>query len=229
MSHNNLLIFILLFCLKGFSQSTFKCTNDSTAFIECNEVKITSLFFVNQEKGFAAGSWGRFFITNDGGEHWTDKSVVDHKILKIESIVFIDSLIWFLVGGPSIIYKTIDGGENWIKVYDNNSLKKVPISWFNNVKFINDNVGFAFGRYDIILKTTNQGETWHKIKMNQKDFALSEISNYTNPSLAATSNGICEVDLFNKKDCLVFNFLYETNYDIRALQFLDNQNGWAVG
>jgi photosystem II stability/assembly factor-like uncharacterized protein len=70
--------------------------------------------FIDPQHGWAGGftsEWkGHLFYTNDGGEHWIKKGVVDDPIW---DVIAEDSLTCFAVGWYGHTYRTSDGGLTW--------------------------------------------------------------------------------------------------------------------
>lgn len=74
---------------------------------------LTSVTFVDAQRGWAAGHWGVVMRTDDGGENWrlqrSDTSV-DQPLF---SIAFRDARHGWAVGLWSLLLSTDDGGETW--------------------------------------------------------------------------------------------------------------------
>jgi photosystem II stability/assembly factor-like uncharacterized protein len=79
-------------------------------------VTLTSVCFVDDKTGWAAGHWGVIVTTTDGGENWTvqrSDTAVDQPLF---SIYFKDKDRGWAVGLWSLVLATKDGGKNWSAV-----------------------------------------------------------------------------------------------------------------
>lgn len=79
-------------------------------------VTLTSVSFIDDKNGWAAGQWGVILTTADGGETWTlqrSDTTVDQPLF---SIYFKDKERGWAVGLWSLVLATTDGGKNWASV-----------------------------------------------------------------------------------------------------------------
>lgn len=79
-------------------------------------VTLTSVCFVDDTHGWAAGHWGVVVTTSDGGENWSlqrSDITVDQPLF---SIYFKDKDRGWAVGLWSLLLATRDGGKNWSAV-----------------------------------------------------------------------------------------------------------------
>jgi photosystem II stability/assembly factor-like uncharacterized protein len=136
-------------------------------------VMLTSVSFIDDKQGWAAGHWGTVVHTEDGGETWkllrTDTSV-DQPLL---SIYFWDRSNGFAAGLWSLALRTTDGGVSWTPVKmpappgadksGPNLYQIFPAR--NGVLFIAGEQGLVFrsddgGQNWNLLKTGNAGSFW---------------------------------------------------------------------
>ncbi len=122
-----------------------------------------TIFFNDENLGFAGSTSGKIFKTTDGGSNWSGKVVnLEHEISRIQ---FCDQDVGYLISkktsyDESNIYKTTNSGENWNSILAENSLQ--------DLEFINSQNGIAItysGGSDF-LATTNGGATWSKKSTN---------------------------------------------------------------
>ena len=76
-------------------------------------VTLTSVSFIDDKTGWAAGHWGVIVTTGDGGENWSlqrSDTSVDQPLF---SIYFKDKNRGWAVGLWSLVLATKDGGKNW--------------------------------------------------------------------------------------------------------------------
>ncbi|MCB0726059.1 MAG: YCF48-related protein [Ignavibacteria bacterium] len=100
------------------------------------------LFFINQEKGWAAGPQNRIRRTTNGGESWINSIALPASI-NYFSNYFADSLVGWTVGANGIILKTTTGGvltgfsNTTSEIPDNYSLSQNYPNPFNPNTIIN--------------------------------------------------------------------------------------------
>lgn len=115
-----------------------------------------SIFFVNQEKGWAGASAGKIFYTINAGTDWTEVATPSSNI--IEDIWFVNESIGFAATshttGCKALLKTTNGGLEWVEVNitTTNDLKAIT--------FIDASKGWKVGTSGKILKTTDGGDSW---------------------------------------------------------------------
>ncbi len=119
--------------------------------------ELTSIFFVNADKGWVTGGPGIIRVTTDGGNTWSNQTS-GFSAGPLWGIYFIDSLKGWVVGGNydtiSVILKTTDGGINWVQQTN-------PIGHhLMDVYFFHKDFGFAVGYEGTIINTTNGGDDW---------------------------------------------------------------------
>lgn len=125
---------------------------------------LTSVFFVNDNTGYAAGDGSTVLKTIDAGLTWFRQQCDGPYYIK--SIFFTNQSTGFLCGFTLNTYvyakvlKTTNSGDNWFVVSDPNTFSNMP--WYS-VYFVNEQTGFLGGMYqNQILKTTNGGENWFR-------------------------------------------------------------------
>lgn len=131
---------------------------------------LKSVFFINENNGWAVGENETILRTEDGGNHWAiisqsspdisyrvKNGVVVEKYVgesrAFFDVFFINPSIGWLCGTNGIIAKTTDGGFSWI---DQDSKTKYYIS---SIFFTDENNGWA-SSYNTLLHTTDGGSSW---------------------------------------------------------------------
>ena len=82
--------------------------------------------FVNSKTGWICGENGSIFKTIDGGNTWTNQSIVeDGKNLLLYGMFFVDDATGYVSGAEfkdgkmhPVAYMTHDGGNSWIKTFE---------------------------------------------------------------------------------------------------------------
>ncbi|MCF8233317.1 MAG: T9SS type A sorting domain-containing protein [Bacteroidales bacterium] len=135
------------------------------------DVRLTSIFFLDDQTGWAAGSFLTLIKTTDGGESWecisTGTSDPNHSY---GSIHFLDQEKGFMVAKTDHFYlkRSTDGGQSWETL-------DLDESWqFSGVSFISYNTGLLTGtRSNYYIKSTDWGESWEKIELDQYNGTLA--------------------------------------------------------
>lgn len=122
---------------------------------------LTSVVFVDQKRGWAAGHWGVILKTDDGGETWAlqrSDTSVDQPLF---SISFRDAEHGWAVGLWSIILKTDDGGRTWStqKLDKSAGVAKGGLNLYSVFPGAGQDV-FATGEKGTVLESADNGATW---------------------------------------------------------------------
>ena len=118
---------------------------------------IRSIFFHDQNEGWAVGEHGILYTTN-GGKQWSQRNIVNDSLVGGYKIVFQNrNKGWGFFSSSQIpiqFAKTEDGGKSWV---DCSGLVENPR--LNDIVFVNDSLGFICAdRY--LAKTRDGGKTW---------------------------------------------------------------------
>ncbi|MFC1563865.1 YCF48-related protein [candidate division KSB1 bacterium] len=192
-----------------------------------DETSIQAITFLNEETGWAVGVFGyigvtEIFKTTDGGLTW--RKVLREEQSNLLSIKFKDANNGFAAGLGGRLYQTTDGGENWT------NRTSGYFSSLYTVDFVNEKQGWAGGN-TTLLRTSNGGNTW-EIYLFDEDIYIRGID------FISTTEG-----WFVGYDSLYNGVVHKTTdggitwQDItpaqipalNALQFLDEDTGYAVG
>jgi len=146
-----------------------------------------SIFFVNENLGYATTTEGVLFKTFDGGINWEEFSFIRGNIST--KCYFINEVEgWYI--GSSTVYHTFDGGTSWI---NQQSLDAT----INDMFFLN-NQGWLGGRNGLVA-TTN-----FTVNVNELGEIIPSASIFPNPA-----HDEIEVKLYDKsdriKDIKIFN------------------------
>jgi photosystem II stability/assembly factor-like uncharacterized protein len=132
-------------------------------------VMLTSVSFVGDRQGWAAGHWGVIVHTEDGGETWKlqhSDTTVDQPLF---SVYFSDASNGVVVGLWSLALRTTDGGASWNRV-------KVPLLSEKETAGPNlyqvfpgkGPVLYAAAEQGLVYRSPDGGETWNLIKTGNK-------------------------------------------------------------
>ncbi|MEM0542243.1 YCF48-related protein [Flavobacterium sp. j3] len=122
-----------------------------------------SLYFINENIGFATREHDLMFKTINAGESWTEIPSINQKM---NCIHFSDQNNGFTAGEDGFIYKTNDGGNTWTSA---SYVAGNGYSTYFGVYFLDNNTGFVCGERGRIAKTTNGGITWSEYSPTYND------------------------------------------------------------
>jgi photosystem II stability/assembly factor-like uncharacterized protein len=110
----------------------------------------SSLFFINETLGWAAGGTN-ILKTNNGGESWNNQRFSGYWF---DAICFVDSTFGWVCGQNGKVLNTTDGGQTWNEQNSNTFENLI------SVYFTDKNTGWVVGEYGTIIKTIDGGTTW---------------------------------------------------------------------
>lgn len=111
-----------------------------------------SVFFLDNQKGFAVGDAGTIRYTLNGGQQWLSINGVTAEDL--HDVSFQSASLGIIVGDNGRIFRSTNGGTIWVQAVSgtNNNLR--------TVSFGDGGMVYAGGRDGIILRSTNNGVNW---------------------------------------------------------------------
>lgn len=121
---------------------------------------LTSVTFIDEKRGWAAGHGGTILHTVDGGETWVIQRLDTQIDQPLFSIFFRDEKVGFAVGLWSLVLKTENGGESWSTI----SLPPPPghSKADNNLNAIfgSSNALFIASEKGAVIKSNDDGKSW---------------------------------------------------------------------
>jgi photosystem II stability/assembly factor-like uncharacterized protein len=154
----------------------------TTQLSENNKDPLKSIFFVDENNGFAVGEGSTILHTTNGGNSWTEQAIAAG--YHFYDVDFLNPATGWVVGQDlslqhyAVIFNTIDGGNTWnLQTFNmDESLQ--------GVCFVNGNTGYAVGGANTVgrvFHTTDGGVNW-----------IPQNSNTNNPLTS-----VCFVDADN--------------------------------
>ncbi len=125
---------------------------------------LSSIYFVNSQKGFCVGYHGTVLRTEDGGKRWAKVAV--ESAYYLTGVHFVDEKTGFIVGEFGTLLATSDGGATWKAVRLGNGKMDVI---FNDVDFFEGKSGWVVGEFGTVMRTVDGGRTWR-----QQDIGVGE-------------------------------------------------------
>jgi photosystem II stability/assembly factor-like uncharacterized protein len=203
---------------------------------------LRTVFFVDQNRGWAAGGKGTLLRTENGGKTWkvTYTSVDD----VVRDIFFIDEQNGWLVceanqyrlktdqDPRSYLLKTTDGGVNWTRVeLKGVDLKAVDVdAILVRAVFSRGGRGWVFGEAGAIFTTRDAGETWVRLRTPTRRLLLGGTF-VDNDRGWVVGAGATIMQTSDGGDTWYQSSLPGVDRSVRftAACFFDNRVGWAVG
>jgi len=196
-----------------------------------------SVYFLDQNRGWAVGSKGTLLQTTDGGNTWKVRGATTDDVVR--DIVFIDDKNGWLVcevntyqlkavdEPRAYLMKTIDGGDNWkrLELKDFN-----PDSILVRAVFTRKGRGWTFGEGGAIYTTRDAGETWVALRSPTRRLLLGGIFVDDDRGWIVGA-GATIIQTSDGGDTWYQSQLPQVEKSVRftAASFVDNRNGWAVG
>ena len=196
-----------------------------------------SVFFLDQNRGFAVGSKGTLLRTLDGGNTWQQRTASTEDVVR--DIFFVDEKNGWMVcevnayqlktneDPRAYLMKTTDGGENW---------KRIEIKGFDvdailvRAVFSRNGRGWTFGEAGSIYMTHDAGDTWVKLRSPTRRLLLGGIFVDDDRGWLVGA-GATIIQTSDGGDTWYQSTLPQVEKSVRftATSFVDNRNGWAVG
>ena len=196
-----------------------------------------SIFFIDQNKGWAVGSKGTLLQTLDGGNNWKPRGASTDDVVR--DIFFIDEKNGWLVvevnayqlktvdEPRAYLMKTTDGGDNW---------KRIEIKGFDidailvRAVFNRSGRGWTFGEGGSIYATQDAGDTWTKLRSPTRRLLLGGFF-VDNDRGWIVGAGATIIQTSDGGDTWYQSTLPQVEKSVRftATSFVDNRKGWAVG
>lgn len=213
-----LTVIILLFFIKSVN-SQWLPQNSGTS------QRLLTVFFLNENYGWAGGNEGCIVKTTNGGTDWTYFSIGTK--YTVHAIHFIDTLKGWAVlytfnpDRAGYVIATTDGGANWFYQYYINGVT------LHNIYFYDDYFGWAVGSSGIFLRTVNGGLNWQEYFVSpQWAWSLCFIS----PNIGWVGDG--QSGYIRKTTDGGYTWQYKsvpTYSRIMDICFITENIGWAVG
>ncbi|UCF65430.1 MAG: T9SS type A sorting domain-containing protein [bacterium] len=135
---------------------------------------LSSIFFLDENIGFAVGSFSTILRTDDGGNNWVEQMYgTDYQF---RDVFFVNSDTGWVVGQDNslqhyaVIFNTTDGGTSW------NSQNLGNDESLSSIYFVDDSTGWAVGgtsTTSLILHTSDGGMNWTPQASGTSNFLTS--------------------------------------------------------
>ncbi|HKG98915.1 MAG TPA: YCF48-related protein, partial [Pyrinomonadaceae bacterium] len=196
-----------------------------------------SVFFLDQNRGWAVGSKGTLLRTLDGGNTWQQRTASTEDVVR--DIFFTDEQNGWMVcevnayqlktneDARAYLMKTTDGGEHW---------KRIEIKGFDvdailvRAVFSRNGRGWTFGEAGSIYTTHDAGDTWTKLRSPTRRLLLGGMFVDDDRGWLVGA-GATIIQTSDGGDTWYQSTLPQVEKSVRftATSFVDNRKGWAVG
>ncbi|HEY8411339.1 MAG TPA: YCF48-related protein [Pyrinomonadaceae bacterium] len=214
---------------------------------------LRSVFFVNQNRGWAAGGKGTVLSTDDGGQTWKVSYTSFDDVVR--DVFFTDEQNGWLVceahpyrlktndDPRAYLMKTTDGGNKWTRVEiarggpgnvepvgSKGSATSAVDAILVRAVFSRGGRGWAFGEAGVIFTTRDAGATWTRLPSPTRHLLLG--GTFVDDDRGwVVGAGATIIQTSDGGDTWYQSVLPNVNKSIRfnAASFFDNRLGWAVG
>ena len=209
---------------------------------------LRSVFFVNANRGWAAGGRGTLLSTDDGGQTWKVTSTSFDDVVR--DVFFIDEQNGWLVceANPyrlktmqdprSYLMRTSDGGNHWTRVEivradqkgSNQQQEPTVDAILVRAVFSRGGRGWAFGEGGTIFTTRDGGETWTRLRSPTRNLLLG--GTFVDDDRGwVVGAGATIIQTSDGGETWYQSTLPAVDKSTRftAASFADNRIGWAVG
>ncbi|CAN5361881.1 hypothetical protein BH10ACI1_BH10ACI1_02760 [soil metagenome] len=191
------------------------------------------VYFLNEKKGWIAGSSGTLLATGDGGKTWKKELGITDDTLR--QVYFSDEFTGWLLcerniynrgaNASSYLLKTTNGGANWDKLeFEYIKRERIVRLFFNAGK-----EGFAIGESGAFYKLPNDEEKWKRQGSPVRYLMLDgTFTDAKNGVIVGASGSIVFTEDAGAtwKPASVFN---NPTAKFNSVFFINQKNGWTAG
>jgi photosystem II stability/assembly factor-like uncharacterized protein len=196
-------------------------------------IRLNSIYFINQNTGYIAGgydngspnhiSYSKIYKSTNGGVNWNLIFGFNNESYELKSVRFTSDSVGYCVGDKGVFKRTTNAGLNW------STQNLGGYNWLFSIFFINSNTGFICGYNGSFFKTTNAGNNWIQINSGTTSHlytitftsdSIGYIAGYNNQIYKTINGGLNWISINT-------NLSYQ--FDITNISFLNNDIGLAVG
>lgn len=212
------------FCSSVYRDTVFRTSNSGlnwTGYLTVDTNRLSTLFFVDQNTGWAVGRRGKIVKTTTGGTSWFLQTSGVQSWLN--DVKFIDAQTGFIVGSYDslrIILKTTTGGANWFNLSSNGTGRLF------SVKMLSANTVYASGDSGRIIFTSNGGNSWNTQITNINTTLREIVMRSSSIGCAVGLNGVILTTSNSGVNWLNRSF---NNANFYSIDFGSNDTGYIGG
>ncbi len=178
------------------------------------------------------------YHSGDFGNSWQSQPITTTR--DFFDVFFLDSQNGWTCGRAGDIWHTTSGGDSWYRQ------NLAGPKYASRIQFLDAAHGWASGGAAIMLYTADGGQTWHGLFLRNPPYPADTVD-FQGVSFADTIHGWLaagrypEGDSFTKGQGYIVGLVADADsfivslqrkdsvYDFFDVEFVDAQNGWAVG
>jgi photosystem II stability/assembly factor-like uncharacterized protein len=193
---------------------------------------LTSVYFVDQNRGWIGGSRGAFLATGDGGRTWQQARPFTED--NIRDIYFTDEKNGYLLCERNVyssgtlplsyLLKTEDGGASWERIEFTEGKERIA-----RIFFALGGYGFAVGESGTLLAMQGDKKTWKKTTLPARFLMLD--GNFSDALNGLIVGGNATI-LFTEDAGMSWHpatVAGETKPRLNSVFFINQKHGWAAG
>lgn len=145
---------------------------------------MSSVYFINQQQGWAVGHDATILVTDDGGLSWQLQHYAPETDKPLFDLYFADAQKGIAVGAYGIFYRTDDGGNSWHKHFHEELLPEEDREYLAELKetdpesyqieteallphfnrlYADGNTLYMIGEAGFAAKSVNFGDNWQRL------------------------------------------------------------------
>ncbi len=224
----NRILKYFLILLVGFATTLSAQTDNWNRLVSRSFSGINCVDFVDNQTGYAVGTYGFIYKSTDSGESWIEVFKTQNSI-SLSFVDFVDSENGF-AGGGDILYNTTDGGANWNIISMPGSaggIISIHAATTQQIWMLAES-----GNGSAIYYTENGGTLWTEqftLPVDGKSMSFfgtnGIVTGKTNANIYYTTDGI-NWNVATQAPLGGFNY---TRSDIRGVYMVSANTGYAVG
>lgn len=185
---------------------------------------LNGVYFISSLTGWACGKEGYILKTTDGGTTWNQQASAAADDLY--AIYFYSNDNGIAVGKRGIVVTTTDGGSTWTTRTSGTASDLVA------VQMLNFNTIYACGEYGKLIKSEDGGATW--VSKGASSYYHFTGMHFLSASKAYFTIEVRDEDLtpnnmFSYDGTTLTPITANTSKTLRAVHFINNNEGWVVG
>ncbi len=228
-----LVLLLSTFCLTASAAPWSRQTSGTLGWLH-------SVYFLNQQTGWAVGSKGALLTTSDGGLTWKIESRPTED--SIQDVYFRNRQDGWLVCEANVyelttkeaprtyLMRTADGGKSWEKIDVNgDDLKGNVDTRLTRMVFSRAGHAWVFGEAGTAYKTVDAGKNWKRLQLPTRYLLLGGAFVDNDRGWLVGAGGTILQTADGGETWHASKLPDVTGVRFTAVSFIDNRLGWAVG
>jgi len=197
------------------------------------DAELTSVFFLDADRGWAVGDRGVIWHTSDGGRNWKQQQSPTQ--CRLEAVQFLDGEIGWAVGGctqpythltSGVVLRTRDGGKTWSVV------PNLMLPTLRHVKFFDTKHGWAIGDGSAlypsgVFRSEDGGRSWAPVPRGRTQGWMT--GDFRGPTSGAVAGRLGQLGLVVPGGVNPAKTALTDGRNARRLVLTGQSSGWLVG